>query len=86
MDDKLSIRKALRVFHRIMAEGEREEGGHKLNGLHASTDFDGYTASIHNDYVRLDIFFHNKYSFTFINRKEKQLFLEKLDSLDKPSN
>ena len=77
MDEQISIRKALRVFHKILSEGERAGDHYHLNGLTAYSDFDGYTATLCNDYVSLSIYFHNKFSFTFSNRKERSLFLKK---------
>lgn len=82
MDEKIDVRKALRVFQQIMSDGERIDNQYHLNGLVAHTDFDGYTATIRNDYVCLDIFFHNKFSFTYSDNKEKMLFLEKMNTLD----
>ena len=83
MAEKVNLRQALRVFQRIITEGRREGGDYHLNGVIASTDFDGYTVTLHNEYVRLDIFFHNTISFECANLKEKALFLEKLELLDK---
>lgn len=83
MNDKVDIRQALRVFDNIITEGKKIEEGYELKGLCAFSGFDGYTITIKNDYVQLAIFFHNKFSFTFSNRKEKILFLEKLAQLDK---
>lgn len=83
MEEKVNVRKALRVFQIIITDGKRTGDEYHLNGLTAYTDFDGCTATIRNDYVRLDIFFHNKISFTYSNRKEKMLFLEKINAMDK---
>ncbi len=83
MDQTVNIRKALRVFHSILDKGERHGNEYHLNGLRAESDFDGYTASLRNDYVSLDIFFHNKFAFHYSNSKEKDRFLEKIDAMDK---
>jgi hypothetical protein len=57
-----------------------------LNGLCASQGFDGYTASIYNDYVRLDIHFHNRFTFEFSSKKERRAFLEKIDTMANKKN
>jgi hypothetical protein len=83
MSEKVNIKKALHAFNRIITEGYRNGDEYSLNGLTAYTDFDGYTITIRNDYVRLDIFFHNKFSFDYTNSKERMLFLEKIDIMDR---
>ena len=83
MDEKVDIKRALRAFQIITSNGIKNEDGFQLSGLTAFTDFDGYTVTIKNDYVRLDILFHNKMSFTFANDKERYQFLETLEKIDK---
>ena len=83
MNKEVDVRKALRVFQKITEEGVKSGDHYTMNGLKALTDFDGYTATICNDYVTLDIFFHNKFSFNYTNAKERETFLEKLNALDK---
>lgn len=83
MSEKVNIKSALRVFERITREGKKDGDGYYLSGLKAYTDFDGYTVTIENDYVRLDIYFHNKISFTFSNMRERDAFLEKIETMDK---
>lgn len=67
MGEKFDIRKALLIFQHIIADGERIGYQYHLNGFTAYTDFDGYTGTIRNDYVCLDVFFQNKFSFTYPN-------------------
>ena len=81
MIEKVNIKEALLAFNTIVTEGHRNGDEYTLNGLTAYTDFDGYTTTIRNDYVRLDIFFHNKISFDYSSSKERLLFLEKLSTL-----
>jgi hypothetical protein len=83
MNEKVNIKKTLRAFNRITTEGQRNGNEYTLNGLTAHTDFDGYTITIRNDYVRLDIFFHNKFSFDYTSGKERMLFLEKIETMDR---
>jgi hypothetical protein len=83
MDEKIYVRRAFRAFGVILAEGKRVGNEYHLNGLVAYADHDGYTVTIRNDYVQLDVFFHNKFSFNYSSRKEKSLFLEKINALDR---
>lgn len=83
MDSKIKVRQALRVFNRIVSEGQKKGASYQMNGINAETGFDGYTVSLFNDYVRLDIFFHNKHRFEFTNAKERDGFLDTLARLDK---
>jgi hypothetical protein len=83
LQEKVNIKQALRVFDIIRSNGDRTEEGYRFRNLTAFTDFDGYTVTIKNDYVRLDIYFHNKMSFTFTNDKERYSFLETIEKLDK---
>lgn len=82
MNEKVNVRQALRVFDLITRNGKRQGGEYLLNGLSASSGFDGYTVTLRNNYVTLDIFFHNKFSFQFSNKKEKMLFMDKLSAID----
>lgn len=82
MDEKINIKKALLAFNTIVNQGHRDGHKYVLNGLTAYTGFDGYDVTIYNDYVRLDIFFHNKISFRYSSNKEKMLFLEKLNIIN----
>ena len=86
MDEKINIKKVLRAFSTIITEGRQVGSKYHLNGLVAYSDFDGYTITICNDYVKLEVFFHSKFAFNYSNRKEKELFLEKIDALDRPRN
>ncbi len=83
MDEKIDIRQALRVFHIIRNNGKKQGNTYSFKNLSAISDFDGYTATLKDDYVCLDIFFHNKFSFQYSNAKDRELFLEKLSNIDK---
>ncbi|MGK0440338.1 MAG: hypothetical protein ACJA0N_000124 [Pseudohongiellaceae bacterium] len=83
MNEKIDIKIALLAFNTIISKGIKSGDEYVLNGLTAHTDFDGYTVTIRNDYVRLDIHFHSKFSFDYSNNKEKTLFLEKINAMDR---
>lgn len=86
MNEKVNLKKALLAFNTIITKGHRNGDEYTLHGLVANTDFDGYTITIRNDYVRLDIFFHNKISFNYSNNREKTLFLEKIETINRKNN
>ncbi len=81
-DEKINIKRALRVFYHIHQHGQLLEGKHFLNGLSASSDHDGYTIVLSNAEVELTIFFHNKYELKSRNSLALQGFLEQLRILD----
>ena len=83
MLSSINIKQALRVFEKITDQGQCVDGEYHYRGLIASSGYDGYTITLRNDYVTLDIFFHNKFHFEFLNKKERDGFLEKLALLDK---
>ena len=83
MKSTVDVRKALDAINIINSRGQRVERGMLLNGLLASSDFDGYTAVLANDYVTLTIFFHNKFDISYTSRKELAAFLEKIDQIVK---
>ncbi|MFT6791525.1 MAG: hypothetical protein ACJA04_000727 [Cellvibrionaceae bacterium] len=83
MSEKIEVRKALGVIDYIFSEGEKDGDAYVLNGLRAKSDFDGYTVTLMNDYVTLNIYFHNKFRFEYSSKKERDQFLEKMDLLYK---
>ena len=48
MKNELDSKFVLRVFDKIRQEGEETEGKHRLEGVVAYTDFDGYTLYIND--------------------------------------
>lgn len=81
MHEKIDVRRALQVFHYIREHGQKDEGVYRYNGLNAESDFDGYTVSLYNDYARLDILFHNRFTLDYSNEKELEQFCEKIDAI-----
>lgn len=83
MKNEIDIHRALRVFNKVATLGEKQSDNiqsvYRLCGLNALTDFDGYTISLSDAQVRLDIFFHNKYKFDYPNNEALENFLARLD-------
>lgn len=83
MQEPVDVRKALEAFNIIREQGVKKDAHHQMNGIKVEVGFDGYTVSLYNDYARLDIFFHNKFSFNYTNGKEGEAFLDKLEMIVK---
>jgi len=81
--DKINIKTALRAFNRIREEGVERGGEYHLNGIAAGSDFDGYTITLHDDYVTLSIFFHNKFKLDFVNKRHLDAFVERIENIGK---
>ena len=78
MEKKVNVRQALVSFNSIRERGVYKDGTYALDGIRAAVGFDGYTVSLSNDHVSLDIFFHNKFSLQYTNRRELELFMDKI--------
>jgi len=79
--DKINIKTALRAFNQIREEGVERDDAHHLNGVAAGSDYDGYTITLRDDYVTLQIFFHNKFKLDFVNKRHLDAFIERIKSI-----
>ncbi len=61
-DRKVDITLALRAYQSVLDHGERIEEGFMYKGLRASTDFDGYTVTLSDGTISLQIYFHNRFA------------------------
>lgn len=85
MDKKFDVSQALRVVAKVIELGEKKDDEYYFHGLHASEGFDGYRVHLHDDYVKLDIDFHNTYNLDFNDHKALELFLSKIHDVDAKS-
>ena len=83
MQEKLNVRQVLRVFNAIREHGEKRGSKYYLDGIVASTSYDEYTLTLSNEYVTLEVFFHNKFALQCSSRRQRVLFLDKLGVIDK---
>ena len=83
MIEKIDAQTALRAFETVRQRGDKTDLGYRYNGIHAYSDFDGYTVTLETDYVRLDVFFHNKFKVDYSNRLKYDEFLATLERLAK---
>ena len=63
MQEDFDIKLALRVTDKIFSHGTRQGDNYQFAGFTAWTDFDGYTITLSDENVKLNIYFHNKYEF-----------------------
>ena len=82
MDKRLDIKQALRVFDKVVSCGLKEGDQYRLDGLQASSGFDGYSVTLGTNRVVLTIHFHNKYDVDYDDSKELDLFIQLLDRID----
>ena len=85
MDKKFDVAQALRVIAIVLDQGEKKDDEHYLHGLYASEGFDGYRVYLRDDYVKLEVDFHNTYNLDFDNQKVLELFLSKIHDVDAKS-
>ncbi|GAB1258799.1 hypothetical protein NBRC116494_33010 [Aurantivibrio plasticivorans] len=87
LDEKIDVKFVLHVLEKIVTHGHRDETRefptHQLEGIFASSDLDGYNVVLFNEYVSLTIQFHSKYVFEYNNQRERLLFLEKLEHIQR---
>ena len=83
MDEKINIRQALEAFHIIYEQGVKKDDYTLMNGIRAQMGFDGYTLSLSNDYVSLELLFHNRFSLSYSSRSELAQFIDRLDTIRK---
>ena len=82
MDKKFDVAQALRVITKIIDQGEKKDGEYYLHGLYASEGFDGYRVHLRDDFIKLDVDFHNTYNLDFSDHKALELFLSKMHDVD----
>lgn len=83
IDTKLDVKQALRVFDKITTYGQKVEDEYRLGDISASTSFDGYTVSLRDDQVDIDVMFHQTQRVNFKSRPAYENFLKKMKAIDK---
>lgn len=79
-DSRLDRLKVLAVFNHVISRGDKQASGERLlHGLFASHDFDGYTLTLYDASVRLDLFFHNRFKLNYQHRDQLAAFMKKID-------
>ncbi|MCP4598575.1 DUF3081 family protein [Neptuniibacter sp.] len=79
---KVDVMRTLSVFHCILDHGEKLGDGHYIySGIQAKHDQEGYTLTLLDSQVKLNLFFHNKFQADFAKRTQFDEFLHKLDRI-----
>ena len=83
MRNEIDIHQVLRVFEKIREQGEKSGDGFYLDGMTASSDFDGYTIFLKDAQCSLTVFFHNKYQYDYPSEQAHEDFVKRLHAIDK---
>lgn len=83
MKNELDSKFILRVFDKIRNHGESRDEGYMLDGVKASTDFDGYTLYLSDALVSISFGFHNQYHIDYSEAAYYEQFTKKLDAIFK---
>lgn len=81
MKNEIDYRLVLDVFEKIHTHGKAEQGAHVLEGITASTDFDGYTVFLEGHRTKLRLEFHNKYHLDYESARDFDAFMRKLEQI-----
>lgn len=81
MKNRLDSHYMLQVFEKVRQFGQPANGGHVLDGMRASSDFDGYTAYLSFGDVTLTLGFHNQYHCDYPSRQQLHDFIAKADEI-----
>ena len=79
MSKKLDVMQALQVVDKITVHGVKQGHGYSLDGLHATPSYDGYTVTLSDKVVDLNIYFHNTFTFEYKTSKQLGEFMLKLE-------
>lgn len=82
MKNEISTRLILAVFEKVRQHGEHHDDVYELDGIQASTDFDGYTVFLEGHRVKLNTGFHNTYHLDYENERDLGEFLKKLKYIE----
>ena len=82
MRNEIDSKFVLAVFEKIRLHGKQEDDKYFLEGIFASTDFDGYTLYLSDALVNLSFGFHNQYHFDYDQQEHFEQFSKKLDYIN----
>lgn len=81
MKNEIDSKLILQVFDIIRLQGEKRGESYFLQGIEASSDFDGYTLFLQDAQVQLSFGFHNQYHLDYLNDEHLQQFMLKLKAI-----
>lgn len=86
METELNNKVVLEVFDKIRRFGTPTEDGHRLDGIIASSDFDGYSVFLSDGIVTLQLNFHQSFDFDYENERQKSQFMDKINHIHRHYN
>jgi len=81
MKNEIDFRLILDAYEKITLHGKAEQGKHTLDGITASTDFDGYTVFLEGHNTKLQLEFHNKYHLDYETSRDYENFMKKVEQI-----
>ncbi|MDP5032214.1 MAG: DUF3081 domain-containing protein [Paraglaciecola sp.] len=81
MKNEIDSKFILKVFETIRLKGKKKDEAYFLEGVEASTDFDGYTLFMKDALVELSFGFHNQYHFNYEKEEHAEQFIRKLQAI-----
>jgi len=78
METHLDHKVVLRAAEKIRSQGERDDDGHRLDGIHVATTPDEYTLILRGLGVTFTLFFHNKFKADVDKGADLDRFYEQL--------
>jgi hypothetical protein len=81
MKNDIDSKFILKVFETIRLKGSKTDEHYFLEGVEASTDFDGYTLFLKDALVELSFGFHNQYHFNYEKEEHAEQFIRKLKAI-----
>ena len=81
MKNEIDSKFILQVFEIIRLQGEKKGESYFLEGIEASSDFDGYTLFMHDAQVQLSFGFHNQYHLDYEKEEHLEQFILKLKAI-----
>ena len=82
MKNEIDSKFILQVFENIRLLGEKKGESYFLQGIEASSDFDGYTLFLQDAQVQLSFGFHNQYHFDYEKEEHLEQFILKLKAIE----
>ncbi|MGF1682839.1 DUF3081 family protein [Photobacterium minamisatsumaniensis] len=67
MKNSVDVRTLLNVYEKVKTQGQTIDMGNQLEDIRCIENHDGYSVSLSDDTVSLDINFHNTYHFHTMN-------------------
>lgn len=80
---KVDTHNALLAANAVMTNGVHDNSGYHWRGITVVTDADGYTVTLKDESVELQLLFHNKFRLKSRNRFSHIAFVEKIDTIVK---